>query len=178
MAGAQGEERSAALTFANTLRVGPSGPDDDLSDNAKASIWLRQHDYKPGLLFGTSDLKRLVELRSAIQELLTARADKKVAGRQAVDRVNREAAADPVAPKLTWKRTVPTQEPVRNSGTNAIAAALARDAIDVVTGELGGLLHPCGAEDCTQFYVRDHGRRQWCSTTCGDRVRQRRRTHS
>ena len=162
----------------NTDRVGPSGPDDDLSDNAKALTWLRQHDYKPGLVFGTSDLERLVSLRAAIRELVAARADKKVAGRQAIERVNREAAADPVAPRLTWKLTLPTQEPVRNSGTDAIAAALARDAIDVVTGELGGLLHPCGAEDCKQFYVRDHGRRQWCSTTCGDRVRQRRRTHA
>jgi len=174
MAGAQGEERSAALTFVNTDRVGPSGPDDDLSDNAKAVTWLRQHDYKPGTL----DVERLVLLRAAIRELFAARADKKVAGRQAIERVNREAAADPVAPRLTWKLTLPTQEPVRNSGPDAIAAALARDAIDVVTGELGGMLQPCGAEDCKQFYVRDHGRRQWCSTTCGDRVRQRRRAHA
>src|SRR5882757_2040060 len=121
MAGAQGEERSAALTFVNTDRVGPSGPDDDLSDNAKAVTWLRQHDYKPGT-FGASDLERLVELRAAIRELFAARADKKVAGRQAIERVNREAAADPVAPRLTWKLTLPTQEPVRNSGPDAIAA--------------------------------------------------------
>jgi len=85
MAGAQGEERSAALTFVNTDRVGPSGPDDDLSDNAKAVTWLRQHDYKPGT-FGASDLERLVELRAAIRELFAARADKKVAGRQAIER--------------------------------------------------------------------------------------------
>ncbi len=178
MAGAQGEERSAALTFVNTDRVGPSGPDDDLSDGYKAAIWLRQHDYKPGPMFETSDLKRLVELRAAVRELFTARAGKNVAGIRAVERVNREAAADPVAPKLIWKRTQPSQEPVRNSGMNAIAATLARNAIDVVTGELGGMLQPCGAEDCKQFYFRDHGRRQWCSTTCGDRVRQRRRAHA
>ena len=158
----------------NTDRVGPSGPDDDLSDGVKAATWLRQHDYLTGT-FAASDLDRLVELRAAIRALFAARADKTVAGKHAVDRVNREAAADPVAPRLTWKRTVPTQEPVRNSGTDAIAAALARDAIDVVAGELGGMLQPCGASDCKQFYLRDHGRRQWCSTTCGDRVRQRRR---
>jgi predicted RNA-binding Zn ribbon-like protein len=48
-------------------------------------------------------------------------------------------------------------------------AALAGDAIELATGDEA--LVACGAPDCIRFLVRNHGKRQWCSTRCGDRVR-------
>jgi predicted RNA-binding Zn ribbon-like protein len=50
-------------------------------------------------------------------------------------------------------------------------ASLARDAIDVVSSDLGRLVRPCEAHGCVRFFLREHARRRWCSTTCGDRVR-------
>jgi predicted RNA-binding Zn ribbon-like protein len=52
--------------------------------------------------------------------------------------------------------------------------AIARDAIDLVTGPQQVLLRRCAAEDCSGIYVdlSRGGRRKWCTTAgCGNRTR-------
>jgi predicted RNA-binding Zn ribbon-like protein len=50
-------------------------------------------------------------------------------------------------------------------------AALAEDAIALVCGERRGDLIACEAPGCVRVLLKDHPRRHWCSTRCGDRVR-------
>jgi predicted RNA-binding Zn ribbon-like protein len=163
---APGEERSPALALVNTRRLSPAGPVDDLAEPGPAAAWLRL----PSVT--AEDLRRLHDLRAAVRELLAALAENRSPAGDAVATVNAAARADAAAPQLAW-RSGPVREwhSTRPGSFEEAVAALARDAIDVATGDLGGLVRACEAHGCVRFYFREHARRRWCSTTCGDRVR-------
>jgi predicted RNA-binding Zn ribbon-like protein len=165
---APGEERSPALALVNTRRLSAGGEVDDLASPDGAAGWLRL----PATALDAAGLGRLTDLRAAVRELLAALADDRAPDVTAVETVNAAARADAAAPQLTWpdgprrewRSTCPGH-------LDEALAALARDAIDVVSGDLGALVRPCEAHGCVRFFLREHARRRWCSTTCGDRVR-------
>ncbi|MFJ7218717.1 CGNR zinc finger domain-containing protein [Amycolatopsis sp. NPDC098790] len=160
---APGEERSPALALVNTRRLTATGEVDDLAEPADAAGWL-------GLpTLGTDDLRRVTDLRAAVRELLTALAEDRSPSAAAVETVNAAARADAAAPQLAWPRR--EWRSTRPGTFDEAVARLARDAIDVVTGDLAPLVRPCEAHGCVRFFLREHARRRWCSTTCGDRVR-------
>jgi predicted RNA-binding Zn ribbon-like protein len=168
---APGEERSPALALVNTRRLGASGEVDDLAEPHATAEWLRRHEL-PAASVNADDLSRVADLRTAVRELLAALAEDRSPDTVAVETVNAAARSDPAAPQLTW-RSGPHHE-WRSTSPGSLEealAALARDAIDVVTGDLGHLVRPCEAHGCVRFFFREHARRRWCSTTCGDRVR-------
>ena len=85
--------------------------------------------------------------------------------------LNRWAAKAPLAPQLTergeliWVSARPVE---------AMFAAIARDALDLLTGPLAGRIRECGAPDCALLFVDSSrpGRRRWCSgQACGNRTR-------
>jgi predicted RNA-binding Zn ribbon-like protein len=85
--------------------------------------------------------------------------------------LNRWAAKAPLAPQLTergeliWVSARPVE---------AMFAAIARDALDLLTGPLAGRIRECGAPDCALLFVDSSrpGRRRWCSgQACGNRSR-------
>jgi predicted RNA-binding Zn ribbon-like protein len=64
------------------------------------------------------------------------------------------------------------------AGGAALAGALiAADAMELVAGPLHAELLACGAPGCVRLLLKDHSRRQWCSSRCGDRVRASRYYH-
>ena len=67
-------------------------------------------------------------------------------------------------PQQRWQAERP------DTAANALAL-IARDAIEIVCGPLGPVIHQCEAHGCARMFFRTHGRRRWCSNTCGDRVR-------
>jgi predicted RNA-binding Zn ribbon-like protein len=160
---APGEERSLALALVNTQRVGDV---DDLDDPLP---WLHAHGLR---VTSVADAGPLTGLRAAVRELLAALAEDRTPDPAAVDAVNAAARADAAAPQLTWAAG-PRREwrSTRPGSVEEAVATLARDAIDVAGGDLGRLVRPCEAHGCVRFYLREHARRRWCSTTCGDRVR-------
>ncbi|UOZ10298.1 CGNR zinc finger domain-containing protein [Amycolatopsis sp. WQ 127309] len=160
---APGEELSLALALVNTQRVGDV---DDLDDPLP---WLHAHGLR---VTSVADVTPLTDLRAAVRELLAALAEDRAPAATAVDAVNAAARADAAAPQLTWAAG-PRREwrSTRPGSVDEAVAALARDAIDVAGGDLGRLVRPCEAHGCVRFYLREHARRRWCSTTCGDRVR-------
>lgn len=168
---APGEARSPALALVNTWRLTAGGPVDDLASPGSAAAWLAGHGLPvdgPDALPGG-----LADLRTAVRELLAAVAEGRVPPGSAVAAVNAAARADAAAPQLAVREGTPVREwvPARPGSVAAALAALARDAIEVVTGELGALVRPCEAHGCVRYFLREHARRRWCSTTCGDRVR-------
>lgn len=168
---APGEDRSPALALVNTWRLTPGGPVDDLVSPGEATSWLREHDLAAPVP-GEEELSRLTELRAAIRELLAALAEDRAPDTTAVEAVNAAARADAAAPQLTWRDGPQRDWHSPRPGTiDAAAAALARDAIDLASSDRGPLVRPCEAHGCVRFFVREHARRRWCSTTCGDRVR-------
>lgn len=93
--------------------------------------------------------------------------------------------ADPVLAEINriarqavgWEELVPG-EPVallrRRPGTDcwqAAAGELAAEAIRLVTGPDRARLQACPAPGCILFFLRQHPRREWCTGTCGNRVR-------
>ncbi|MET9000617.1 CGNR zinc finger domain-containing protein [Amycolatopsis sp. NPDC004169] len=164
---APGEDRAPALALVNTERV----TGDDLASPASAVSWLGSHGLAASVPDAAS-LRRLTELRGAVRELLAALAAGRAPAPAALAAVNAAAGADAAALALTWGDG-PSRawDSARPGSLDAAVGALARDAIEVVSGELGALVRPCEAHGCIRYYVREHARRRWCSTTCGDRVR-------
>jgi predicted RNA-binding Zn ribbon-like protein len=168
---APGEERSPALALVNTRRLNAGEEVDDLAEPRDATEWLRRHEL-PAATIGVDDLSRLTDLRAAVRELLAAVAEDRSPDARALETVNAAARADAAALQLAWPAG-PRREwhSTRPGSADEAMAALARDTIDVVTSDLGGLVRPCEAHGCVRFFFREHARRRWCSTTCGDRVR-------
>jgi predicted RNA-binding Zn ribbon-like protein len=170
-----GETGSTALALVNSLHAGPSGDVDHLPTAAAVTDWLHQHS-----LFGGAnpqlrqhEVDQISSLRAAIRELFVAYADERAPDAAALDTVNEAALATPGAPSVTWS----TEGPARSwttirPGTFAEAVAvIAGDAIDVLCGERAETIRTCEAHGCVRVFFREHARRRWCSTTCGDRVR-------
>ncbi|WP_086843538.1 CGNR zinc finger domain-containing protein [Amycolatopsis kentuckyensis] len=164
---APGEDRSPALALVNTERLAA----DDLTAPGDAGSWLHEHGL-PAAVGDEASLGRLTDLRAAVRELLAALAEGRAPSPAAVSTVNAAAGADAAALTLAW-RDGPVREwhSGRPGSIEAALAALARDAIELVSGELGRSVRPCEAHGCIRYYLREHARRRWCSTTCGDRVR-------
>jgi predicted RNA-binding Zn ribbon-like protein len=123
---------------------------------------------------GAVDLVRLRELRVTVRVLL----DAVVAGRplppREVDTLNAFAADVPVVPRLFADDDRPVVRWSPQVSCPGLESALARDAMELVTSEDAGRLRECEASDCDRLFVQDHGRRRWCSTACGDRMRSAR----
>ena len=85
--------------------------------------------------------------------------------------LNRWAAKAPLAPQLTERGELVWVSP---RPVEAMFAAVARDALDLLTGPLAGRIRECGAPDCALLFVDSSrpGRRRWCSgEVCGNRTR-------
>jgi len=172
---APGEEQSPALALVNSRHNSPSGMIDRIGRPADAMAWLVEHGLLPaGAAVPEARLTGLYELRDAVRAVFSARIAGSAPPERAVATLNQASAAAPTAPRLAW--TVPARlaSYPHEIGGDALARALAvvaRDAIDAVCGERGGTLLECEAPGCMRLLARDHGRRRWCSTACGDRVR-------
>ncbi|HEX5294366.1 MAG TPA: CGNR zinc finger domain-containing protein [Streptosporangiaceae bacterium] len=172
---APGEDVSVALALVNSLAAGPAGQSDQLATPVEIARWIRSCGLGSVTAVHVSDedVAALAELRTAIRELFTAAADEREPDLTAVSLVNADARLVLGAPALRWLAGPPQQRwQAERPDTAANALALiARDAIEIVCGPLGPVIHHCEAHGCDRMFFRTHGRRRWCSNTCGDRVR-------
>lgn len=84
--------------------------------------------------------------------------------------VNRAAAASPPVAALRLR----CDELLRVAAGPALSLTaslgmVAAQAVDLLTQP--GRLRACRAPGCVLYFVQDHPRREWCSTTCGNRAR-------
>lgn len=166
---APGESARPALALVNSRRNEPAGPVDDLARPTALRRWLVAQGLPAG---GRLDPEALRELRAAVRELLLARIERRAPDRAALDSVN--AAAAPAVRRLAWSEASPPRATLEHPGVTGSALAralLAADAIDLVTGPDHADLRACAAPGCARLLLKDHPRREWCSTRCGDRVR-------
>jgi len=92
---------------------------------------------------------------------------------RAVDVLNTLAAQAPTWPVLSRG---PGEEPRRETRTGvgpgaAVVAALAAAGIDLFVGDERKELRACLAPSCVLYFVKQHPRREWCSSACGNRAR-------
>ncbi|MEU2154800.1 CGNR zinc finger domain-containing protein [Streptomyces sp. NPDC019396] len=93
---------------------------------------------------------------------------------RALARLNEVAAREAVVPRLDWPpegspvaRLLPTE---RDPGIRLVAA-LARAAVDFLSGPQRAQLHACSAPRCVRYFLKSHGRQEWCKPSCGNRAR-------
>jgi predicted RNA-binding Zn ribbon-like protein len=175
---APGESARPALALVNSRRHGPGGdPIDELASPAALRAWLADHGLPAGARIDRAGLATMRELRDAVRELLLARIDGRLPDPAAIEAVNAASTAARTACRLEWTDPAAPLEVHDRFGAAGAALAgalLAADAIDLVTGPGHAELQACAAPGCMRLLLRDHPRRQWCSTRCGDRVRARR----
>lgn len=171
---APGEQRSLALALANTRRVERGAPVDDIGTAQDARRWLAA---RAGALsrvrVGRGELERIHALRAAVRELLLALIETRPPDRAALATLSATAAAAPGSPRIAWRggRLVRDWVGAGGSALDRALAAIAADAIALAADERRHDLIACEAPGCIRVLLRDHNRRRWCSTRCGDRVR-------
>ncbi|WP_053847115.1 ABATE domain-containing protein [Streptomyces sp. NRRL B-24085] len=172
---AQGEEEHLSLALANSAIALTGGHTVDLLGTpAQANHWLTARGLAP-VDAGMREMcaTQLRSLREQIRSLFAARAEGLAALPAAVRAVNDAMTRVPTAPLLQWDdKTGPyrsTPHPTTAIVDHALAT-LAADAADLLTGPDADRLTACGSAPCNRYLLR-HGRRQWCSTRCGDRAR-------
>jgi predicted RNA-binding Zn ribbon-like protein len=176
---APGERAHPALALANSRRNAPGGVVDALDSATSLQAWLRGRGFESERTCEPGDVTAFVELRQAVRELVLARVEARAPDGSAVSLVNRVAAGAPTAPRLEWGADGPrlTQNRLGGRGLALVSAVIAVDAMALVAHAEDGELRACAAPGCVRLLLRDHPRRQWCSTRCGDRVRAGRYYH-
>lgn len=185
-------ERWPALELASTIRHdGNGGVVDDLATVEGATRWIHaQEDLLPSHL-QAADLTADEDLRLAITELrwavraLFARAVSPappspadahhlMPADKALDRLNATAAREPVVPQLVWPHEGAPATRLLTEQTDprtGLTAALARAAVDFLSGPRREQLRACTAPRCVRYFVKSHGRQEWCKASCGNRAR-------
>ncbi|MGV2918224.1 CGNR zinc finger domain-containing protein [Streptomyces alfalfae] len=172
---APGEDEHPALALANSAVALPGGHTADLLGTpARAEQWLARHELAPADA-GLAEVcaTQLRSLREQVRSLLASHVAGQPALPAAVAAVNEAMTRVPTAALLVWdEKTGPyraTPHPTTAIVEHALAA-IAADTADLLTSPDAGRLTACASPPCNRFLVK-HGRRQWCSTRCGDRAR-------
>ncbi|MEU6181257.1 CGNR zinc finger domain-containing protein [Streptomyces coeruleorubidus] len=172
---AQGEEEHPSLALANSAIAMPGGHTvDRLGTPAQANRWLTERGLAPvdaGMLEMCAS--QLRSLREQIRSLFAARAAGLPALPVAVTAINDAMTRVPTAPLLQWDEESGPYRAAPHPTTQIVdhaLATLAADAADLLTSPDAERLTACGSPPCNRYLLRQ-GRRQWCSTRCGDRAR-------
>ncbi|MHA7261642.1 ABATE domain-containing protein [Arthrobacter sp. TMN-37] len=183
---------SPALDLANTSfavrgkhREGLSSPGDVAAWILEVAPRLGGIELPPGELAeaGEGDLALFLDLRAAVRTLASDLTRGLSPDGGPVAALNRAAALAPASPvlALSAQGALTRSARARNTAPRAALSALARDAVDLFSGERLNQLRDCRAPGCSLFFLKDHPRREWCTPACGMRVRASRayykRTH-
>ncbi|GAB2908608.1 CGNR zinc finger domain-containing protein [Streptomyces mayteni] len=185
------EQRYLALELASTIRHdGRGGVADDLAAPAGLAGWLRAQAEPlagwgvadaPGLVADERLRVEVVAVRRAVRALFARAvrpgpASPDVAGRllaagDAVALLNDRAARAPGVPWLDWPEGDEAPRARFTAAEPELCAALARAAVDFLAGPQRARLRACTAPRCVRYFVKGHGRQEWCKPSCGNRAR-------
>ncbi len=117
---------------------------------------------------------RLTGLRSDLRKAFEARISGSTVDPRVLNNINAALTAAPNTSLLHYAPGDGFFRSLEHPATRLIEHAMsviAEDAAALLAGDEAHLLAQCEAEPCSRFLLKTHGRRQWCSTRCGDRVR-------
>lgn len=172
---APGEAEYPALALANSALALPGGHTADLLGTPeRAEQWLAQRDLAPTDA-GLAEVcaTQLRSLREQVRSLLASRVAGQPALPAAVTAVNEAMTRVPTASLLLWDEKTGPRRAAPHPTTAIVEHALAviaADAADLLTSPDAARLTACASPPCNRYLLK-HGRRQWCSTRCGDRAR-------
>lgn len=164
-----------ALDLVNT-RVNRNGQLVDLLDGPAAlAVWLRAEHRRLAWAgrVGDTELRAVLALRDAIDELVRALEARTTPARAAVAAVNRALSRRDAHTRLAWTKTGPRAAPASSGARHhALLQALAADATQLLTGPHAPRIRKCAHPDCRLRFVAHSTRRRWCSgAICGNRAR-------
>jgi predicted RNA-binding Zn ribbon-like protein len=165
-----------AIELHNTLYAADGAPHDGLAEPA---AWLGALDDRlPGHGTGSGPSRdELTELRDAVRAALHAALEGRPHDAAVLRALDRACARAPHSPVAVWHGDGDPTAGLDYHGAgraDIVIAALAADAIDLVTGPQRQRLRACHAPGCILMFLKDHPRREWCSLACGNRARQAR----
>ncbi|MDH6131359.1 putative RNA-binding Zn ribbon-like protein [Kitasatospora sp. MAA4] len=185
-------DRHLALELATTIRHdGHGGVADDLATVQGLADWLRAQSDLLDPSLGTGDFAadeaaraEVVAVRAAVRSLFAravspeppspADADRLLSTEDALRALNAAAARQSVTPQLDWPVGADPRKSLRSGEPDPVVrltAALARAAIDFLTGPQRELLRACTAPRCVRYFVKGHGRQEYCKPSCSNRAR-------
>ncbi len=167
------------LEFANTRFAHRGHEHEGLREPADLAAWLRQvRDRLPASLpdrdldaVGPEELAAARALRDALRTLFTAATAGTPPDTDAAEIVNRAVRGAPSWRELTTDRGFAAVARTAAPPVSAALAAIADEAVGLLTGPDAAALRACAAPGCMLFYRKDHPRRAWCSPRCSNRVR-------
>jgi predicted RNA-binding Zn ribbon-like protein len=166
---------AVCLDFAHTGGEGHYAVFETLHEPADLAEWLAQPPLAAVLTLPASarDLTAAKTLRQAVWDAAHARAARRSLPAEAVEAINRAAAAAPLLPALTTDGTAAWKPPVR--ATQALSN-LAREMIELLSGPLAERIRECASDNCPLVFVDTSrpGTRRWCTMErCGNRHKLR-----
>jgi predicted RNA-binding Zn ribbon-like protein len=173
------QDEPLAIELHNTLYANGGKVVDGLATQASARAWLDAlADRLPRGGHGRPPTRaELLQLRDPVREALHAAIEGDAPLRSSLEIINRTSAKAPRSPMARWRAATPPVADVDLHGASraeAVLAAFAADAIDLLTGPHREDVRACGASGCTLLFLKNHPRREWCSAACGNRARQAR----
>jgi predicted RNA-binding Zn ribbon-like protein len=168
-----------AIELYNTLYASGGEGVDGLATEESARAWLDalSHRLPPGGSGRLPTRAELVDLREPVRRALHAALEGEMPSRSSLELINGASVGAPRSPVALWRRAEPPVADVHLHGASraeVVLAGLAVSAIELLTGPAGEALRACGAPGCVLLFLKDHPRREWCSTACGNRARQAR----
>lgn len=174
------------IDLVNTVWADRHGIHDSLAALRDARHWLtalapRLPDPLTAPKLSDNGLPRLRDLRDALRRLAAERtADPRSRAASAMTSLdtairtvnhNARAAHTWQALELTADGTVTERSHTSGSPDDLLLRTLATQAV-VLFGRWNDLdLRVCLAPGCVLYFLKDHPRREWCSTACGNRAR-------
>jgi predicted RNA-binding Zn ribbon-like protein len=152
---------------------------DGIEDAASLKAWLAAVADRLPVEGRSVEVERLADfhaLRAAVRDALHAAVDGKLVPDAARAELNRRSAANPQSIRLIQRRGK-RESAVDNhahSATDVVLGAIAAETIALLSGAQAQRLRACEAPGCVLMFLKDHPRREWCSTVCGNRARQAR----
>jgi predicted RNA-binding Zn ribbon-like protein len=177
-------DEPAPVRLMNTIWADRHGVHDALTTPDDLRAWLSAVYPDAEMLHPSrirpGDVRRFRALRDAVRDLAAlitsdTRPRSESAGvgiSRAVAAVNDAAALAVLSPRLVHRDGELRRITAGPAGAVDLAlSSIAQEAIDLLAGAGGGGLRACHAPGCVLYFVKDHPRREWCSTACGNRVR-------
>lgn len=171
----------APVRLMNTIWADRTGVHDELrSCRGAREALVGAELLTPGVDVSDDDRVAVQEVRDALRRLAAmATHDSRpmavspVDAEQALRVVNDAAASNaPVAALAIRDGGLVRLVAGPGRSVRASLGLVTAQTIDLVT--VPGRLRACHAPGCVLYFVQDHPRREWCSTTCGNRARSAR----
>jgi predicted RNA-binding Zn ribbon-like protein len=173
-------DEPAPVRLMSTIWAGQDGIHDDLRTRADVDEWLDAIGAERAGTHATeTELAKARALRDAVRRLAAFRTEDSRASAasamtdlaEALDRVNSTAAELPVLRLALRDGRLEQGLYTEASPVTTGLAQVAEQSVELLGGVGAAKLRACYAPGCVLYFIKSHPRREWCSVTCGNRVR-------